>query len=46
MKEIKGYVRIVIETDKKSSTTITEITSDEVKVANGYRVRLKPTKID
>ncbi|QYU58173.1 hypothetical protein K1728_01810 [Weissella confusa] len=44
MEEFKGYVRIVVETDEKNPVTIAEITADSVEVADGYRVRLKPTE--
>lgn len=33
---------IVIETDEENPITIAMIKSDDVEVANGYRVRLKP----
>ena len=33
---------VVIETDEENPITIATIKSDDVEVANGYRVRLKP----
>ena len=39
---LKDYTKIVVETDEKDSVTIATITTDEVKVVDGYRVRLTP----
>lgn len=37
-----GFTRIIIETDEENPTAIAEITANEVNVADGYRVRMKP----
>lgn len=42
METLKDYTKIVVETDENDSITIATITTDEVKVADGYRVRLIP----
>lgn len=42
METLKDYTKIVVETDEKDSVTIATITTDEVKVVDGYRVRLTP----
>ncbi len=39
---LKDYTKIVVETDEENPTTIADINCDEIKVANGYRVRLVP----
>ena len=38
-KEIRGWTRIIVETDEKNPATIATITADEIDVADGYRVR-------
>ena len=39
---LKGFTKIVVETDAESPVTIATITEDETEVAEGYRVRLTP----
>ena len=39
---LKDYTKIVVETDEENPITIAEITSEEVNIADGYRVRLTP----
>ena len=39
-KEIRGYTRIVVETDEDNPKTIAEITKELITPADGYRVRL------
>lgn len=41
-KPLTEYTKIVVETDDNSPITIAEITSEDVKTADGYRVRLTP----
>lgn len=41
-KEIRGYTRIVVETDEDNPKTIAEITKELITPADGYRVRLTP----
>lgn len=36
------YTKIVVETDEKDPVTIAEITTEDVKIADGYRARLTP----
>jgi hypothetical protein len=38
----QDYTKIVIETDEENPVTIAEITNEDVKPSNGYRVRLTP----
>lgn len=40
--EIRGYTRIVVETDEDNPKTIAEITNELITSADGYRVRLTP----
>ena len=40
--EIRGWTRIVVETDEKDPVVIATITADETDMADGYRVRLRP----
>lgn len=40
--EIRGYTRIVVETDEDNPKTIAEITKELITSADGYRVRLTP----
>ncbi len=42
MDTLKDYTKIIVETDGENPVTIAEITSDETKVTDGYRVRLTP----
>lgn len=37
-----GFDRIIIETDEENPVAIAEITSKEINVADGYRVRMRP----
>lgn len=39
---LKGWTRIVVETDEENPVTIATITEEEKEVAAGYRVRLTP----
>ena len=41
-KEIRGWTRIVVETDEENPTPIATITEDNIEMADGYRVRLRP----
>lgn len=41
-KSLEDYTRVIIETEEENPTTIAVITSEEVEVADGYRVRLTP----
>nr|WP_314448883.1 hypothetical protein [uncultured Lachnoanaerobaculum sp.] len=45
-KEIRGWVNIVVETDKDDPETIAIITMDNIDVIKGYRVRMKPVYED
>lgn len=40
--EIRGWTRIIVETDEENPVTIATITADETDVADGYRVRFRP----
>lgn len=40
--EIRGWTRIIVETDEENPATIATITADETDVADGYRVRFRP----
>lgn len=42
METLKDYTKIAIETDEENPTTIATVTSVNVEVADGYRVRLTP----
>lgn len=39
---LDDYTKIIIETDEENPTTIATVTSEDVTVADGYRVRLTP----
>lgn len=39
---LKDYTKIIVETEEKNPITIAEITSEEIKTADGYRVRMTP----
>ena len=41
-KEIRGWTRIVVETDEKDPVFIATITEEDIDMADGYRVRLRP----
>lgn len=41
-KEIRGWTRIIVETDEENPTPIATITEDSVEMADGYRVRERP----
>lgn len=41
-KSLEDYTRVIIETEEENPITIAVITSEEVEVADGYRVRLTP----
>ncbi len=38
----RNFVKVIVETDEANPTTIAEIASNKVNVADGYRVRLMP----
>ena len=40
--EIRGWTRIIVETDEKDPVVIATITEDDIDMADGYRVRLRP----
>lgn len=40
--EIRGWTRIIVETDEENPVTVATITADETDVADGYRVRFRP----
>ena len=40
--DLKDYTKIIVETDSENPITIATITSLDVDVAYGYRVRLTP----
>ena len=40
--EIRGWTRIVVETDEENPTPIATITEDNIEMADGYRVRERP----
>lgn len=42
LETLKDYTKIVVETDEKDPVIIATITTEEVKVVDGYRVRLTP----
>lgn len=39
--EIRGWTRIIVETDEENPVTIATITADETDAADGYRVRFR-----
>jgi len=39
---IEGIIKITVETDEENPVTIAQITENEINVADGYRVRMKP----
>lgn len=41
-KEIRGWTRIIVETDEENPTPIATITEDNIETADGYRVRERP----
>ena len=41
-KEIRGWTRIIVETDEENPTPIATITEDNIEMADGYRVRERP----
>lgn len=43
---LKDYTKIIVETDETNPIIIAEITVDDIKPANGYRVRLTPEYTD
>lgn len=42
IKPLDDYTKIIVETDEKNPVTIATVTSDDIDVADGYRVRLTP----
>lgn len=42
MQDFGDYTKIVVETDEENPVTIAEIRPDEIRTADGYRVRLTP----
>ena len=45
-KEIRGWTRIIVETDEENPKSIATITEDEIDMADGYRVRQRPVYDD
>lgn len=41
-KLLEGYIKAVIETDEENPVPIAEILPEEIKLAEGYRIRLTP----
>lgn len=41
-KNLGDYTKVVVETDEENPTTIAIITNNDVKLSDGYRVRLTP----
>lgn len=39
---LEGYIKAVIETDEENPVPIAEILPEEIKLAEGYRIRLTP----
>ena len=44
--EIRGWTRIIVETDEENPVTVATITADETDVADGYRVRLRGMDVE
>lgn len=42
VEEIRGYSRIVVETDEENPETVAVISADTIDPAEGFRVRLRP----
>ena len=40
---LEGYTLLVIETDEENPVTIASVDADSINVAQGYRVRLRPS---
>lgn len=40
--EIRGWTRIIVETDEENPVVIATITEEDIDMADGYRVRLRP----
>ncbi len=39
---LKDITRVIVETDEENPVPIAVITADDIKPANGYRVRMRP----
>lgn len=39
---LKDITRVIVETDEENPVSIAVITADDIKPANGYRVRMRP----
>lgn len=44
-KPMENWTRIIIETDEKNPKTIAVVVNDDYEVADGFRVRLKPSTL-
>ena len=44
-KPMENWTRVIIETDEKNPKTIAVVVNDDYKVADGFRVRLKPSTL-
>lgn len=44
-KPMKNWTRVIIETDEKNPKTIAVVVNNDYEVADGFRVRLKPSKL-
>ena len=42
-KPMENWTRVIIETDEKNPKTIAVVVNDDYEVADGFRVRLKPS---
>lgn len=42
VKSLDDYTKIVVETDEENPVTIAIVTSDDISIAEGYRIRLTP----
>lgn len=44
-KPMENWTRVIIETDEKNPKTIAVVVNDDYGVADGFRVRLKPSTL-
>ncbi|MBU9695583.1 hypothetical protein KSL82_06710 [Limosilactobacillus portuensis] len=44
-KPMENWTRVIIETDEKNPKTIAVVVNDDYEVADGFRVRLKPSTL-
>ena len=42
MDTLNDYTKIIVETDEENPITVAEVTSEEISVDDGYRVRVTP----